>query len=46
MLSPIRASNNPQLLDMLPFKDELATAETILNLTFLVKNGLHHMLCK
>lgn len=24
MLSPIRASNNPQLLDMLPFKDELA----------------------
>lgn len=23
MLSPIRASNNPQLLDMLPFKDEL-----------------------
>ena len=25
MLSPIRASNNPQLLDILPFKDELAT---------------------
>lgn len=24
MLSPIRASNNPQLLDMLPLKDELA----------------------
>ncbi len=24
MLSPIRASNNPQLLDMAPFKDELA----------------------
>lgn len=24
MLSPIRASNNPQLLDMRPFKDELA----------------------
>ncbi len=24
ILSPIRASNNPQLLDMMPFKDELA----------------------
>lgn len=24
MLSPIRASNNPQLIDMLPFKDELS----------------------